>query len=98
MKRVTLTLDPETIDMADSIAKTMQISRSALINQLLGVSLPPMAALFSDLSAASPDNFDDDLPVDTARRLRGRSAAIVKCAVSDALSALSDLEALTDEG
>jgi len=98
MKRVTLTLSPETVEMADSISQSLSISRSALINQLLNTSLPPMVEMFSVLSAASAEEFDGDISADTLRRLRGKSAETVKAAVAAAQSALADLEDLTHEG
>lgn len=98
MKRITLSLDDKTVGMIDAVSQTMRISRSALIDQLLSTSLPPMVELFSNLPAASADAFDDDLPPDTLRRLRGKSAAIVQAAVADAQTALSDLGDTSNEG
>ncbi len=94
MKRITLSLTYETVEMIDSVSQALSVSRSALINQLLSTSLPPMVDLFSELSAASADNPHGDIPAETLRRLRGKSADVVKAAVADAQDALTDLEAL----
>lgn len=93
MKRVTLTLALDTVELVDSLAQTLSISRSALVNQLLADSLPSLVELYSVLPELSASTFDGDVAPDAVRRVRGRSAAVVEDAVRHALQALSDLDA-----
>lgn len=98
MKRITVSLDDATVEQLTTISKSLSVSRSALLNQLLTPALPPLLRLMEVIPAATDSEFDGDVPPDTLRRLRGRSRAVVADAVADAQAGLAELEGLTDEG
>lgn len=69
MKRVSFTLPPNVVDELDYISRTLGVSKSSIVGELLGKGLLPLAEILRALAT-------DTTPcsVDVVRRLRGASA------------------------
>lgn len=70
MRKVSLALSPEHVDDVDYVAGRLGVSRSALVNFLLGEAMPDMRKLFEQVPLAPTPN--DML------RFRGESAKLVE--------------------
>lgn len=83
MRKVSLALSPEHVDDVDYVAGRLGVSRSALINSLLGEALPTIRQLF-ELVPLSPT------PNDMVR-FRGDSAKLVEERIGQLQGIANDL-------
>lgn len=75
--RVTVTLPATVLNNLDRVARRMGVSRSALLGELLAVPVEAMAEVVDALPAVG--STEDD-----AKRVRGKSAALIRRAVQEA--------------
>lgn len=83
MRKVSLALSPENVDDADYVAGRLGVSRSALVNALLGEALPDMRKLFEQVPISPTPN---DLV-----RFRGESAKLVEERIGQLQGIANDL-------
>lgn len=83
LQKVSLALDPAVVTDLAYITARMGVSRSALVNHLLGESIPTMRKLLEQVPL-SPT------PADTVR-FRGESAVIVQERIADLQGIADDL-------
>lgn len=83
LKKVSLALDPDLVSDLDYSAARLGISRSALVNNLLGQGVPPMRKLLEQIPL-SPT------PADIVR-FRGESVKVIEERLSGLVGAGDDL-------
>lgn len=83
MRKVSLALSPEHVDDVDYVAGRLGVSRSALVNALLGEALPDMRKLFEQVPIPLT-------PTDLVR-FRGESAKLVEERIGQLQGIANDL-------
>lgn len=71
-RKITVSLPPEVVDQLDFVASRLRCSRSALLSEVLGFSIPSLVPIASCIPEAGQDVTESD-----ARRLRGVSAQVI---------------------
>lgn len=72
VRKVTVSLPPDVVDQLDFVSSRLRCSRSALLSEVLGHSMPALVQLASCIPEVGQDVTEVD-----ARRLRGVSAAVI---------------------
>ena len=85
MARISLTIPDDLLETIDFVSRRFQLSRSALISEILRQSADPMKVL-AELMPDDMEALDDSEREHTARRLRGASADIVATQVRNLLN------------
>lgn len=85
VRKITLSLPPDTVEQLDFVAARLRCSRSALVSELLKHSIGSLVQIASCL----PEDLDSVTEAD-ARRLRGESARVIGEQVGKLLAGAQD--------